>query len=175
SATDAIQLMGGDGLTKFYGVEWLLRDSKMHQITMGTNEIMKTLIYRAGLRDMKDELEINYKRVMDEELGVAISTPRTGKRMDFDEKKLIELLCEDYRANPGLHMSKDDIKNEFEVEDDKLDDALTSLEEKDLVDLLRDKKGRILLAKATYKALLEEHPAEYYSWFPAWYKDEDKF
>ncbi|MCW7075827.1 MAG: acyl-CoA/acyl-ACP dehydrogenase [Candidatus Syntrophoarchaeum sp.] len=175
SATEAIQLMGGDGLTKFYGVEWLLRDAKVHQITMGTNEIMKMLIYRAGLRDMKDYLEVNYKRVMDEELGVAISTPRTGKRTDLDEKKLIELLCEDYRSNPGLHMATSDIKDEFDVDDEKLNEILLSLEEKDLVDLYKDKKGRIKLAKATYKALLEEHPAEYYSWFPAWYREEDKF
>jgi len=72
-------------------------------------------------------------------------------------------------------MSREDIKAEFEVEDEKLDEVLVSLEEKGLVDLYRDRRGGITLAKATYQALLKQHPPEYYSWFPAWYREEDKF
>ena len=175
SATEAIQLMGGDGLTKFYGVELLLRDAKVHQITMGTNEIMKTLIYRAGLQDMKEDLKINHKRVIDEELGVPISMPKPGVKAQIDEDKLLKVLCDDYRSNPGLHMATSDIKDEFDVDDEKLNEILLSLEEKGLVDIFKDKKGRILLVKATYLALQKTNPPEYYRWFVSWYKDEDKF
>lgn len=174
-AKEAIQLMGGDGLTKFYPVEWNLRDAKIHQITMGTNEIMKSIIYRAGLAEMRNDLKVVHKRVMDEELGVAISTLRSGDKSPIDEEKLLKVLAEDYRANPGLHMSRDDIKAEFDVDDEKLDEILISLEEKGLVDLYRDRRKGIQLVKATYDALRKTNPPEHYRWFPDWYRDEDKF
>ena len=46
---------------------------------------------------------------------------------DIDEEKLLHLLTEDYRANPGLYMSSDDVKECFEVEDDRFDQLLLSL------------------------------------------------
>ncbi|VUT27554.1 MAG: putative acyl-CoA dehydrogenase [Candidatus Syntrophoarchaeum sp. GoM_oil] len=175
SSAEAIQLIGGDGLTKFYPVEWIMRDAKVHQITMGTNEIMRSIIYRAGLSEIKEDIKVVHKRVIDDELGVPISTVRSGSKSQIDEDKLLKLLANDYRANPGLHMSRADIKEDFDVEDGKLDDLLLSLEGEGLVDLYKDRKGRISLVKATYPALQKANPLEYYRWFPAWYKEEDKF
>lgn len=43
---DALQLHGGYGYTKDYPVERLLRDSRVHQILEGTNEIMRVIIAR---------------------------------------------------------------------------------------------------------------------------------
>jgi alkylation response protein AidB-like acyl-CoA dehydrogenase len=174
SAIDAVQLMGGDALTKFYPVERIMRDDKIYQIAMGTNEIMKMIIYRAGVMEMKEDLEIKHKLMINDELGVPIPTV-ISEKSKVDEDGMLKILADDYRCNPGLHMSKDDIKDEVEITDEELDKMLLSLEKKNLVNLYRDKKNRIRLAKATYTGLGKAYPKEYYRWFPKWYKEEDKF
>lgn len=45
-ALDAIQLLGGNGYTKEYPVERLLRDAKLYEIGAGTSEIRRMLIGR---------------------------------------------------------------------------------------------------------------------------------
>ena len=72
-------------------------------------------------------------------------------------------------------MSREDIKEVAEVDDEALDKILTSLEEKGLVKLYRDRKKRIAMAKATYEGLRKTYPPEHYRWFPKWYKEEDRF
>jgi alkylation response protein AidB-like acyl-CoA dehydrogenase len=44
--TDAVQLLGGAGYIKDYGVEKLMRDAKMLQIVEGTNQIQRMVIAR---------------------------------------------------------------------------------------------------------------------------------
>ena len=60
-----------------------------------------------------------------------------------------------------LIMSIEDIKEYFDVSDEKLEKVLVSLEKKGLVKPCRAKKG-IQLAKATYDSLNMAHPPEYY-------------
>jgi alkylation response protein AidB-like acyl-CoA dehydrogenase len=48
---EAIQLHGGYGYTKEYPVERFQRDSRVHRILEGTNEIMKLIISRSVLAD----------------------------------------------------------------------------------------------------------------------------
>ena len=43
---DALQLHGGYGYLKDFPVERFLRDSRVHQILEGTNEIMRVIIAR---------------------------------------------------------------------------------------------------------------------------------
>jgi len=43
-ATEAIQIMGGDGYMKGFGAEKCLRDAKLTQIYEGTNEINRLTI-----------------------------------------------------------------------------------------------------------------------------------
>ena len=45
-ALDAIQILGGNGYTKEYPVERLLRDAKLYEIGAGTSEIRRMLIGR---------------------------------------------------------------------------------------------------------------------------------
>lgn len=47
----AIQIFGGYGYTRDYPVEKLMRDSRVHQILEGTNEIMRLIIARAVLEE----------------------------------------------------------------------------------------------------------------------------
>ncbi|MDE0518299.1 MAG: acyl-CoA dehydrogenase family protein [Bdellovibrionales bacterium] len=48
---EAIQIFGGYGYTQDYPVEKLMRDTRVHQILEGTNEIMKVIISRAVLEE----------------------------------------------------------------------------------------------------------------------------
>lgn len=174
ASLNAIQVMGADGVTKFYPLEGVLRQSKTDQIAGGTNEIGRLLIYRMGLREMAKELKMP-RRVVHNELGVPLTTfESAAKQSRFDEDTLLKVLAEDYRVNPGLYMSREDLKEAFDVEDEELDQALASLEQKKLVNLYRS-RGQIMLAKATYEGLRKAHPPEYYRWFPPWVRKEDIF
>ncbi len=51
---EALQLHGGYGYIKDYGIERILRDLRVHRILEGTNEIMRTIIARRILKDAKD-------------------------------------------------------------------------------------------------------------------------
>ncbi len=174
SSVEAVEVMGGDGTTRFYPVERILRDAKVAQIAGGTNEAIRLVIYRMGLREMADELKMPH-RVRHEELGVPIpKVNRSAKQSQIDEERLLKVLAEDYRVNPGLYMSREDLKEEFAVGDEELDQVMVSLEQEKLVKLYR-RRGIIELAKATYEGLKKANPPEYYRWFPSWVRKEDIF
>ena len=166
--SDAVQVMGGDGWTKFYPVESMSRDVKVNTIAAGTSEVMRIVLYRHGLRAMRKELKMPL-RCMHEKLGVPISTIKPSTTPEVNEKTVLNLLAEDYRANPGIHMSREEMKAWLTgISDDQLDKLLTSLEAKGFAKLYKDRRGAIALAKATYKGLKEAKPLEYYKWFPEW-------
>jgi alkylation response protein AidB-like acyl-CoA dehydrogenase len=167
SMIEAIQVMGGDGVTKFYPVERFMREAKTNQIAGGTSEAIKLVMYRLGLKQMESELTWPH-RVVHPELGVPV-TGKPVKQPQIDEEKLLDILAEDYRVNPGLYMSRSDLKRLCDADDNTLIALLASLEEKKLVKLYRKKKG-IELAKATYEGLKKAHPPEYYRWYPEWIK-----
>jgi alkylation response protein AidB-like acyl-CoA dehydrogenase len=174
SILDAIQVMGGDGVTKFYPLERLLQEAKINQIAGGTNEAVRLVIYRAGLRRMGDEWSMPH-RVVHKELGVPVSmSGKPTKQREIDEDQLLKVLSEDYRVNPGLHMSRGDLKDHFDVDDKTLDGMLMALEQKKWVKLHRGRKG-VELVKATYEGLKRANPLEYYQWYPAWVKKENIF
>ena len=164
SSIEAIEVMGGDGVTKFYPLDRIMREAKIGQIAGGTSEAMKLLIYRMGLREMAKELKMP-RRVIHEELGVPMPTSvAPAKKPQIDDSRLLNVLAEDYRVNPGLYMSREDLKEQFDVSDEELDRVLVSLEEKKLVKLYQ-RRGTIELAKATYQGLKKANPPEYYRWF----------
>jgi acyl-CoA dehydrogenase len=51
ATTDAVQVFGGNGYTKEYPVEKLMRDAKLMQIYEGTNQIQRLVIAREILKD----------------------------------------------------------------------------------------------------------------------------
>lgn len=174
SSLDAIQVMGGDGLTPFYPLSAIMNVAKVENIAGGTMEACRLVIYRYGLRQMADEVKMPY-RVVHEDLGVPVPAGRLPERQkDVNEDVLLKVLAEDYRVNPGLHMSREDLTAHFDTDDARLDEVLISLEKKGLVKLFRDKKG-IALAKATYEGLEAAFPAEHYRWFPSWAKEGNVF
>jgi acyl-CoA dehydrogenase len=173
SSLDAIQVMGGDGLTPFYPLSAIMNVAKVENIAGGTMEACRMVIHRSGLRQMADELKMPL-RAIHHELGVPVPTKPPEKKKETDEESLLKVLAEDYRVNPGLHMNREDMKIYFDVQDARLDEVLTALERKGLVKLLRDKKG-ISLAKATYEGLAKAFPTEHYQWFPSWVTEESKW
>jgi len=167
ASLDAIQVMGGDGLTPFYPVSAIYGVSKVENIAGGTMEACRMVIQRAAMKQMAEDLKM-CRRVIHEELGVPVpAATEPEKARSIDEEDLLKLLAEDYRANPGLHMSREDIKTYFDVDDKDLDRVLVDLEGKGYVRLVRDKKG-IALAKASYEGLGRAFPLDYYKWFPSW-------
>ena len=53
NATDAVQVFGGNGYSKEYPVEKLMRDAKIYQIYEGTTQIQKLIIVRELYRKAK--------------------------------------------------------------------------------------------------------------------------
>jgi alkylation response protein AidB-like acyl-CoA dehydrogenase len=174
AARDAIQIIGGDGVTPFYFPETIYKLAKVEEIAGGTMEAMRLVIYRAGLKEMAEDVKMP-RRVIHKELGVPITTSEIPvKQSPVNEENLLKVLAEDYRVNPGLHMTIEDLMDHFDCNTAELDKILTTLEQKKLVKLLRSKNG-IQLAKATYEGLKKANPLEYYRWFPSWVDEKRKF
>ncbi len=171
---EAIQVMGGDGWTRFYPIEGFARDSKGNEIGAGTSEVMRLVLFRWGLRAMAEDLKMPARRVH-EKLGVPISTIKPSITTMVSEETVLEILARNYKVNPGLYMSRDDVKEWISIEDEELDKLLESLESKGLAKLHQDRRGRIALARATYEGLKKAKPLKYYQWFPKWVNEERLF
>ena len=170
--SDAIMVMGGDGWTKFYPVETYLRDAKVNQIGAGTNDIMKLVILRGELKALGKDLKMPRRRIH-ERLGVPVSTDEPLPKLEASEDNALKALAEDYLVNPGLFMSREDLKERLtDSGDEKLDQLLKGLEAKSLVRLYKDGRETIALAKATYEGLRKAGELDRYKWFPEWLSKE---
>ncbi len=170
--SDAIMVMGGDGWTKFYPVETYLRDAKVNQIGAGTNDIMKLVILRGELKALGKDLKMPRRRIH-ERLGVPVSTDEPLPKLEASEDNALKALAEDYLVNPGLFMSREDLKERLtDSGEEKLDQLLRDLESKGLVRLYKDGRGTIALAKATYEGLRKAGELDRYKWFPEWLSKE---
>ncbi len=166
--SDAVQVMGGDGWTRFYPVESYLRDAKVNQIGAGTNQIMKLVIFRGGLKAMAKDLKMPKRRIH-EKLKVPISTAEPLTKLEPTEDNVLKALAEDYMVNPGLYMTREDLKERLEeTSDEKLDEILKGLEAKSWTKLHRDSRKTIALVKATYDGLRKAAPLVKYKWYPDW-------
>ncbi len=174
SSLEAVQVMGGDGVTPFYPAQSILEIAKVEHISGGTMEACRMVIFKSGVKQLEKELKMR-RRVIHEALGVPVPASKTlSRETNVDEEKVLSTLAEDYRVNPGLFMSREDITACLDVDDARLDALLEGLEKKGFAKLYRTKKG-ISLAKATYDGLNKAHPKEYYRWFPAWVTQDRKF
>jgi alkylation response protein AidB-like acyl-CoA dehydrogenase len=174
SSLEAIQVMGGDGVTTFYTPQAFMQVAKVEHIAGGTMEACRQVIFKSGLKLMSEDLTMP-RRVIHKELGVPVPTVEpVVKQSDISEAKVLELLAEDYRINPGLHMARADLAEHFSANVATLDKVLVALEQQGLANIYRTRKG-IELIKATYDGLKKAHPKEYYRWFPAWVDDQRKF
>lgn len=173
-ARSAIQIMGGDGVSTSY-FPWVVYNlGKVEEIAGGTMEACRLIAYRMGLKDMGEDIKMP-RRVVHDELGVPITHyENLPKEAHLNEEALLQVLAEDYRVNPGLHMNHEDLKEAFAANDEEIDRVIISLEKKGLVRTIKGKKG-IELVKASYEGLNKAHPPEYYRWFPFWVDEKRKF
>jgi len=172
---DAQQVMGGDGWTCFYPLEAFIRDARVNQIGAGTSEVMRMVLYRWGTRALAEELKMPHRHIHGK-LGIPISATSPTIISEISEKATLQMLAEDYRVNPGLFMSRSDMKEILaDATDEQLDKILESLEAKGLAHLYKDRRGTIALAKATYKGLKRANPPEHYRWLPDWIRKQKLF
>lgn len=174
TALEAIQCMGGNGALKIYPVQRIMQDAKLSQIAAGTSEVLKLLIYRQGTKRMKEDLRVPL-RAVDPELGVPlpVGTSETRKTAGGEEH-VINVLAENYRVNPGLHMTLEDIREWIEIDESELVRHLEALEKSAVVDLYRTRNG-VALARITLTGLQKAHPPEYYRRIPSWVNPDDVF
>jgi alkylation response protein AidB-like acyl-CoA dehydrogenase len=166
---DAIQLVGGDGTTLFYPFEEIMKVAKVDSISGGSMEACRMVIFRTAMKQLGSQISWR-RRMPHPELGfpVPVNGNAAPKEAVVDTKRLLAVLAEDYRVNPGLYMAREDMKEAFQnLDDETLDKLLLDLEKEGLVWLNRTKKG-IELAKASYKGLREANPKEHYRWYPKW-------
>jgi DNA-binding MarR family transcriptional regulator len=95
--------------------------------------------------------------------------------LEVNEENVLKVIAHDYKVNPGLYMTVDDIREDIGTSRSKIRKIVEELEEKGLVAIHRGRGGDIKLVKANYFGLQEAFPEEYYRWFPDWYADADKF
>ncbi len=176
SAKDATQVMGGDGVNRFYPVQNVFEVSKTEHVAGGTVEACRMTVFRSALKLMKEDIQM-IRRVADDETGVPVPVyDSVENRLPVSEENVLAVLAEDYKVNPGLHMAIEDLQWYIDGEAEAIVSAVESLAAKGDVMVLKDKKsGRAKLAKATYDGLKKAQPKEGYRWFPDWVTDERKF
>ncbi len=174
-ATEAVQCMGGNGVMQIYPVERIMRDMKLNHIAAGTSEVLRLLIYRMGSQFFAADLQAPV-RMIDEELNVPMPVgkppaPKAAK----DEMDVLKVLAENYRVNPGLHMTIGDVKQFLDISNEELLNYLGILEEKGFASQWTNRKGQVELVKATLAGIKEANPPEYYRYIPSWVLPEDVF
>ncbi|MRR15734.1 MAG: acyl-CoA dehydrogenase [Deltaproteobacteria bacterium] len=174
TALEAIQCMGGNGALKIYPVQRIMQDAKLSQIAAGTSEVLKLLIYRQGTKIMKTDLKVP-RRIVDPELGVPLPIGKTPAPAPAGSgADVLAVLAENYRVNPGLHMTLEDIREWIDIDEAQLVKYLEALEKSGAVGLYRSRKG-ISLARITLSGLQKIHPPEYYRRIPGWVNPDDMF
>lgn len=71
----------------------------------------------------------------------------------MNREKVLKLLASEFSYTQALHVEKDVLIKKLNVDEITLDDVLASLEEEGFVNLNRNRKGKIKLAKITWQGL----------------------
>jgi len=171
----AIQICGGDALTKFYPLERVYREAKIGEIVAGTSEIQKLIIYRFSTMIPRWNVPIKFR--WNDEINAPLISKKDSrfKGLEINEENLLKVISHDYKINPGIYMTSDDVREDIGGSRVKIKQGIESLENQGLIVCHRDRSGKIGLVKATYKGLSKAFPKDYYRWFPAWYDEADKF
>jgi alkylation response protein AidB-like acyl-CoA dehydrogenase len=164
SANEATQILGGDGINRFYPVQNIFEVAKSDHIAGGTVEACRLTIFRQTLKRMREDIKMP-RRVLDPELRVPVPTikPVESKKPATAEN-LLDLLAENYLINPGLHMTPADIA---EYLDGDVAKAIADLVASGDAATINDRKsGAAKLVRATYPGLNKAKDQSFYEWYP---------
>jgi len=172
-ALKAIQVMGGDGVMKYYPVGGILIGAKINEIAAGSTEVQKMIIYRFSSRKYNKPFRMRW---IDEVNGSIVSNKDSRfKGLEINEENVLKVIAHDYKVNPALYMTPDDVRQDIGGGKTELLKTFTKLEEQKLIAVHRDRAGKISLVKASYEGLKKAFPEDYYRWFPSWTPDSIKF
>ena len=141
----------------------------------GTTEIQKMIIFRFS------SLLPIYNRSIRIRWNTKVNAPIISKRdsefkgMNINEENVLKVIAHDYKVNPGIYMTPDEIREDIGGSKTEIKSIIEKLESEKLVVTHKDKNGKLALVKASYDGLQKAFPKEYYQWFPNWYEDADKF
>jgi DNA-binding MarR family transcriptional regulator len=169
----AVQVMGGDGIMDYYPINRLIVLGKTNEIAAGTTETQKMIIYRFSSLKYNKPSRMRWN----DEINKAILSNRDSqfKGLEVNENNVLKVMAHDYKVNPALYMTPEDIKEDLGAKLSSIKEVIGSLEQKKLIVSHKDRRGNVVLVKATYIGLQKAFPEDYYQWFPSWFKDENKF
>jgi len=169
----AVQMTGGDGLTRFYPMERLVREAKIGEIVAGTTEVQKMIIYRMT-QQKRGFLDLSHHYKLHESgYPVVTNEPSKWEGTEVNTENVLKVLAEDYKIHPGLYMTVDDLKTRMKGRKKIIVQALEDLEKEGTIVTLRGRDGKIILGKANFVGLKKANPKEYYRWFPDWIKSDE--
>jgi len=172
-ALRAIQVMGGDGVMSYYNIGGMLMGAKINEIAAGSTETQKMIVYRFSSRKFNEPFRMRWNDEID---GSVVSTKDSRfKGLEINEENVLKVIAHDYKVNPALYMTPDDVREDIGGSRSELLKIFNNLEEQKLIAVHRDRKGKISLVKASYEGLKKAFPDEYYRWFPSWTPDSVKF
>jgi hypothetical protein len=174
--TKVIQVLGGDGLTKFYPAERLLRETKIGEIVAGTTEVQKMIVYRfTSMLPQYLNPGVRFRWCEEVNAPVISKKPSKFNGLEVNEENVLKVIAHDYKINPGLYMTPAEVREDIGGSRSAIRKVIEALEEQKLLTVHKDRQGKMELVKATYIGLQKAFPKEYYQWFPDWYDDADKF
>ncbi len=175
SAKEATQVMGGDGINRFYPVQNLFEVAKTEHMAGGTVEACRLTIFRGIAKHMSEDVKM-VRRVQDPKLGVPVPTfEPVEKKMPATAENILKVLADDYVVNPALHMTKEDLAWYIEDTDENVEKAIAELiASGDAWALPDKKKGGTKLVRASYAGLKKAYPQEHYEFFPPYIKEDPR-
>ena len=167
SGDDASQILGGDGINRFYPIQNWFELAKADHIAGGTVEACRLTVYGQGKKKLGIDA-VMPRRILDPELRVPVPTYKpVEKKVAADAKNLLLILADNYLINPGLHMTPEDIMLYMDADEEKVQALINDAEKAGDVITVRNKKtGAATLVAASYPGLDKAHERTWYEWYP---------
>ena len=175
SGNDATQLLGGDGINRFYPIMNYFELGKADHIAGGTVEACQLTVYGQARKFMGEDA-VMPRRVLDPETRVPVPTYKPvsdAEKRPATAAGVLDVLAENYMINPGLHMTPGDIAMYIGADEEKVVALVEELVAAGDAKVVR-KKDKITLVSASYPGLDKAKPREWYEWYPEFVKKDPR-
>lgn len=155
---DMVQVMGGDGVSRYYPVEQLARSMKVKGIGGGSNEVLTGLVYRQAVKSMGAELQ-------DDITGYYPPSRREIPQGVHDsgdpDTRVLLALADVYVTDPGLHARLTDLEARTRLEPAELKGAVDRLLDAGHVKV-SPSAGTVKMVRPTFEGLRQARPREWF-------------